>query len=354
MKNDAISMIGREKNIFFLDIDKVIPRCCAFRGDDLDLGHDRPAGSSADGPRLGGRSPGGARGRRIADSAPQISPASCQAMSIEETDIFYKNPLAEYRSRPLPVCVPGEAPPRLIRFCDTLVHGSIHRRIFVMEAMTGMIFMVPFDWAPDGYQKCQGQTLAIQQYQALYSLLGTLYGGTGTTTFGIPNLVGRSAIGTGVFPGSGTSYNIASQRGSETTTLTTNNLPPHTHAATFTPTTGSQAVNLPAVSGNLKVSVIAATAGTGQNSPAGNFLGSLTGANRMYSSSPTSTAALADGSTTVTGNPSIPAQSVNINTVTGGNVTIGTTGTGTAFSSFQPSLALTFIITMFGIYPSRP
>jgi microcystin-dependent protein len=223
-----------------------------------------------------------------------------------------------------------------------------------MDALTGMIFMVPYDWAPDGYQKCQGQTLAIQQYQALFSLLSTMYGGNGSTTFGIPNLAGRSAIGTGVFPNSGKPCNIASQTGTETATLTTNNLPAHIHTATFAPTTGSQAVNLPAVPGNLKVQVIAGTDGTLVSSPANNLLGVPTGTTKIYTSNPSNTVALADAAVSVTGNPTIPAQSVNVTTVTGGNVTVGPTGTGTAFGLYQPSLALTFIITMTGIYPSRP
>ncbi|WP_288586619.1 tail fiber protein [uncultured Methylobacterium sp.] len=223
-----------------------------------------------------------------------------------------------------------------------------------MEPMLGMIFMVPWDWAPREYLKCQGQILDLRQYQALYSLVGNLYGGNiGQNTFGLPNLSGRTAIGTGRSTTSSTNYNLAGVTGTETTTLSAANLAPHNHPATFQPTTGTQAVTIPATTGALTVTVNAATDGTTSNAPAGNLLTTAPSTTRIYSNG-TTTTALGAGAATVGGTVPIPEKSVNITTVTGGTVAVGASGSATPFSSFQPSLALTFVIAVTGLYPSRP
>lgn len=82
---------------------------------------------------------------------------------------------------------------------------------------------------PVNYLPCQGQLLKIQDYQALYALLGTTYGGDGRTTFALPNLSSRIPIGSGAGPGL-TNRAIASTGGTEGVTLSTNNMPLHTHA----------------------------------------------------------------------------------------------------------------------------
>jgi microcystin-dependent protein len=87
------------------------------------------------------------------------------------------------------------------------------------------------DFAPVGWAFCNGQVIPIRQYTALFSLLGTTYGGDGRTTFALPNLQGRVAVGTG--QGNGLSfYDWGQQGGSETTVLTINNLPAHSHNIT--------------------------------------------------------------------------------------------------------------------------
>lgn len=227
-----------------------------------------------------------------------------------------------------------------------------------MEPMLGMIFMIPFEWAPKGYLKCQGQVVDIRQYQGLFSLLGNLYGGDMSKgTFGLPNLSGRSAIGTGTSTLSTAVYNLAGQYGTESTALTAANLPPHSHAATFTATTGPLPITIPATTGDLAVKVNASTAPATVGTPSNaTMLAAGSGSTiKNYGLVPTTgITALADASVTVTGTPTIPAKDVTITTVTGGSVTIGATGGGTGFSSFQPSLALTFIIAIEGIFPSRP
>lgn len=103
------------------------------------------------------------------------------------------------------------------------------------------IFSMPF--APKGWAQCNGQLLSIQQNQALFSLLGTTYGGNGTTTFQLPDLRGRVALSFGRSM-TGSTYNLGQSAGTENVTLQINNLPMHNHmvkALTTPGTTGSPA-----------------------------------------------------------------------------------------------------------------
>ncbi len=93
----------------------------------------------------------------------------------------------------------------------------------------GNIIPVGFNFAPKYFAFCNGQILSIQQNQALFSLLGTTYGGNGTTVFQLPNLQGRTPLCTGVSPSSGQPWQIGQVGGVEQVTLTTNNLPAHNH-----------------------------------------------------------------------------------------------------------------------------
>jgi microcystin-dependent protein len=96
------------------------------------------------------------------------------------------------------------------------------------DQFVGEIRMFGGDFAPFGWALCQGQTLAIDQYAALFSLIGTIYGGDGVTTFQLPNLQGRVPIHQG--QGQGLSnYVIGQSDGSETVTLTAQQIPSHTH-----------------------------------------------------------------------------------------------------------------------------
>jgi microcystin-dependent protein len=92
----------------------------------------------------------------------------------------------------------------------------------------GMITYYAFDFVPGDWMPCHGQLLSVNQYQQLFSLLGTTYGGNGQTTFALPDLRGRTAVGMG-----GT-YSIGIKEGTETTTLTEATMPQHTHTATLT------------------------------------------------------------------------------------------------------------------------
>jgi microcystin-dependent protein len=93
----------------------------------------------------------------------------------------------------------------------------------------GSIFLGGFNFAPRGYAFCHGQLLSIASNTALFSILGTTYGGNGTTNFALPDLRGRAAVGAG--NGAGLSpVSLGEQSGAVSATLTTANLPAHTHA----------------------------------------------------------------------------------------------------------------------------
>jgi microcystin-dependent protein len=97
------------------------------------------------------------------------------------------------------------------------------------DAMIGTISMFAGNFAPRGYALCQGQLLSISQNTALFSIIGTYYGGNGQTTFALPDLRGRSPVGVGNGPGL-TPISIGQQGGTSAITLTMANLPPHSHA----------------------------------------------------------------------------------------------------------------------------
>ena len=105
-----------------------------------------------------------------------------------------------------------------------------------MDAFVGEIRLMSFPFAPKGWLYCQGQTLPINSNQALFSLLGTTYGGDGVTTFRLPDLRGRVITGVG-----GSTYYQGQVGGSETVTLTQAQMPAHGHAYQGTIKTGTAA-----------------------------------------------------------------------------------------------------------------
>jgi len=96
------------------------------------------------------------------------------------------------------------------------------------EPFLGMIAIYGFNFAPRGWAMCNGQILPIAQNTALFSLLGTTYGGNGQTTFALPNLQSRVPIHFGQGPGL-SSYDLGQAAGTETVTLTVNEIPLHQH-----------------------------------------------------------------------------------------------------------------------------
>lgn len=110
---------------------------------------------------------------------------------------------------------------------------GVSQPVFASEPFIGQIQMVGFNFAPRGWATCDGQLLPIAQNQALFSLLGTIYGGDGRVTFALPDLRGRVAVHPGNGPGL-SSYRLGDRGGAESVTLTATQMPSHTHAATTT------------------------------------------------------------------------------------------------------------------------
>ena len=177
-----------------------------------------------------------------------------------------------------------------------------------MEPFIAQIMMFGGNFAPRGWALCDGQLLPISQYSALFSLLGTIYGGDGETTFGLPDLRGRVPMHAGNGPGL-SNRRLGSRAGSQTTTLNTNHLPSHNHTAGLqgTGATGDQKV------------------------PEGGYLAAANDGENNFSS------AVGDG---------------GLKNMAGG-VVVGNTGSSQAFSNEQPYTVVNFIIALQGIYPSR-
>lgn len=112
------------------------------------------------------------------------------------------------------------------------------------DPFIGEIRMVGFSFAPRGWALCEGQLLPIAEYQALFSLLSTTYGGDGRTTFGLPDLRGRSPVGVGMGPGL-TDIRWGETAGKEAVTIQTSQMPSHTHVATTAATTALSVAGTP-------------------------------------------------------------------------------------------------------------
>lgn len=120
------------------------------------------------------------------------------------------------------------------------------------DPCVGEIRMFAGNYAPQGWAFCDGSTKSIMDYQGLYSLIGTTYGGDGRTTFNVPDLRGRLPVGVGALTG-GSNYVLAQTGGQEAVTLTEAQMPAHSHqltASTAPATTGNPAWNLLATSVN--------------------------------------------------------------------------------------------------------
>lgn len=142
-----------------------------------------------------------------------------------------------------------------------------------MEPFIGTIMLFSFNFAPRGWAACNGQLMPIAQNSALFSLLGTQYGGDGRTTFALPDLRGRVPMGQGQGPGL-SNYTIGQAAGEEQVTLSSAQLPPHTHGVNAAASATSKAPmgNLPAVStaGSAYGPTAAGTMAAGMVQSAGN------------------------------------------------------------------------------------
>lgn len=202
----------------------------------------------------------------------------------------------------------------------------------------GEIKTVAFNFPPRGFVSCAGQIMSISQNTALFSLLGTTYGGNGQNTFGLPNLQGRVAVGQGQSPGTSI-YQLGEVAGTETVTLTSLQMPMHTHAATNT----AQTISSPAtLSGD--ISIPAQSGGAATNTPGTTVVLGKPGS-PLYANASNTT--LAPFTATLTGSASvaIPANSLGIQN--------GSAGGSQPFAILQPFLVINYVIATAGIFPSR-
>ena len=204
-----------------------------------------------------------------------------------------------------------------------------------MDPMMASIQIFAGNFAPRGWAFCDGALLSISQYSALFSLLGTTYGGDGRTTFALPDLRGRAAIGPRHGPGL-SSYNLGQRGGVETVTLNQLQIPSHTHTAI---------VNAGAASISGTVSATMKTNDSADTDSSDNTFLSNNGGGDGF--------AAAAGSTTLNpGAIEVDASGLSVN-MAGLSVTNSPTGGSQYHENRPPYLAINYIIAMQGIYPSR-
>ena len=196
------------------------------------------------------------------------------------------------------------------------------------EGFLGEVRMFVGNFAPRGWILCEGQILAISQNTALFSIIGTNYGGDGRTSYGVPDLRSRMPIGVGRAPGLNYVPALGRKSGREHVSLSQNNLPAHTHTATTTSATA-----------DITIKAYDKTPGEGasSNSPKNNVLSDTSGT-QIYSNE-TPNVDMATGAATL--------KNLAVKTV------IGTTGGSTPISFAPPTQGINFIMCIAGTFPSR-
>ncbi len=192
-------------------------------------------------------------------------------------------------------------------------------------AFLSLICLWPLSWAPRLWSLCDGSMLDISQNTALYSLLGTNYGGDGRTSFGIPDFRGRVPVGAGHGPVTGY-YQLGQMGGYEDVALTLNQLPVHSHASAFNPSAVT-----------IKASPVAGT----EKVPGTNNATTLSASDQGRS----------DASNIY--NSETPTVDLNMDASFDGAVTVENAGAGQSHSNVQPYTSVNYIIALEGIYPSR-
>jgi len=200
-----------------------------------------------------------------------------------------------------------------------------------MEGTLGEIRMFGGTFAPRGWMYCAGQQMSISNYEALYALIGTTYGGDGVSNFNLPTLGGRVIIGTGQKPGT-SNYPLGIITGTENVTVLASQMPVHTHTVSNITTS--------AVTDITATPVLKAADTTGSGTPSGGYFGS-------------------DGSATIfsttTDSVQLSTNSVTVNAVSGPVPTVGIGGAGgsQAHNNLQPYTSVYYIICVLGVFPMR-
>ena len=170
----------------------------------------------------------------------------------------------------------------------------------------GEIFIVGFNFAPRGFQLCNGHLLSIASNTALFSILGTTYGGNGTSTFGLPDLRGRASLGMGTGPGL-SNYQLGQNGGTENVTLTALQMASHSHGVNSNNSDGAL------------------------NTPVNNYFAGPSADKDQFLYNAATTGAT----------PAMNAQAT------------GLTGSSGAHNNMQPYQVVNFCIAVQGIFPSR-
>ncbi|MGO4293901.1 phage tail protein [Chitinophaga sp. RAB17] len=198
-----------------------------------------------------------------------------------------------------------------------------------MDVFIGEIRIFAGNFAPAGWMLCQGQILSISEYETLFNLIGTTYGGDGLETFALPDLQGRVPIHSGRHPDSGRIFTLGEKNGTETFTLTANQLPSHQHV----------------VSGPVSIAALGANPGN-QLTPDNNYPAITSGKN-VYSTR------VNTGKDTA----NLPLRMAPLEvTPTVGDTTmmqVQPTGSSQPIDNMQPYLTLNYIISLFGIFPTQ-
>src|SRR5580658_6834866 len=176
------------------------------------------------------------------------------------------------------------------------------------QPYVGLIIMFGGNFAPAGWMTCSGQLLPISEYETLFNLIGTTYGGDGQSTFQLPDLQGRVPIHQG--QGTGLSnYTVGQKAGTETVTLSTNQIPAHNHIVAAQSSPGNQSI-------------------------------------------PVTNGILATENSTATGGNAFTYLPPGGTQVAMANTSIANSGTSQPHQNIQPVLAVTIVISLFGVYPS--
>ncbi|MDD3342127.1 MAG: tail fiber protein [Sulfurospirillaceae bacterium] len=227
----------------------------------------------------------------------------------------------------------------------------------------GSVWATAGTYCPRGTIEANGQILQIQAYGALYAVMGCAFGGDCRTTFAVPDMRGRTPVGAGTTAGL-TPVPMGQKRGYESVQLNAKQLPAHTHP--FSPKTGSQDVTIPATTGtnmNLSGTVGVATFVGNTQVPSASTPYRLAGFSTAPGSphGPYTSESLPNPAASITGvsvdastmTPNIPAKTVSIQTVTGGEVGANSTS-NLPISTIPPQIGLLYCITTVGTFPERP
>jgi microcystin-dependent protein len=212
-----------------------------------------------------------------------------------------------------------------------------------MEPFIGTAITFGFNFPPRGWALCDGQLLSIAQNSALFSLLGTTFGGDGRTSFGLPDLRGRSQVHVGTGPGL-SHIGWGQRSGYEFKRLSIPEMPYHNHTATFD---GSKASATPATA-TTEVTVNAHSGlGDQENADSSYWATAKSGFNPIPDSFSTSK------NTTMASDAVKVDVTITAGSLTGGEVTVNNTGGSQEFSIRNPNLGMYSSIALQGIFPSR-